>query len=66
MGLRKLTLTPDQNGDLWEAVNTARASSTSVRVDKQALKNLLADHVHVLGEFEQAEIFDAEKRGGAR
>lgn len=66
MGLRKLTITEDQLNDLHAIISGARKATTEVKVDKEALQNLLNDHGELLGCFTTEEIFEAERRGGAK
>lgn len=40
----KIILTDEQYNDLWDCLHKVRKSSSSVKVDKDALQNLLMDH----------------------
>lgn len=66
MPLRKLTLTQEQHGDLWEELNRSRKSSVFVTVPRAALSNMLNDHAHLIEQFPADDIREAEERGGAR
>lgn len=49
----KLVTTDTQHHALWSAINAVRETSTTVKVDKDALRALLVDHGDMVGRLEK-------------
>ena len=50
--MKKLKTTTNQFHDMHVVVDKARPKTRTVRVDKDALSNLLVDHGHMVGELQ--------------